>query len=167
MARSSVRGITRIEGLSILPAERVQAVDAATSGADPAPSGAGGERRRIASRRLHGCLGLVVGLALTMLTAMLLGRSWNACDIGVNNAANSGFLTFLFIPGFFVLLLLVWVAVGVLAGHRPLLHAFVLAVALLAVVWCVVSVFWDNTPTPWCPRGVPPWWPGFIPAPGF
>lgn len=110
---------------------------------------------------------MVVGPALAVLTAMLLGRSWNACAIGVNNAANGGFLLVLFIPGLSALLLLVWVVLGALVGTRPLLHALALAVALLAVAWCVVSVFWDSTPTPYCPNGVPPWWPSFIPAPGF
>nr|WSW70756.1 hypothetical protein OG461_33730 [Streptomyces sp. NBC_00995] len=119
------------------------------------------------SRRLHGGLGAAVGLALTVPTAMLLGRSWNACDVGVNNAANSGFLLWLFIPGLWTVLLLVWVVVGALVGNRPLLHAVALAVALLGVVWCVVSLFWDGAATPPCPNGVPQWWPSFIPAPGF
>ncbi|MFJ4467205.1 hypothetical protein ACIP2X_06730 [Streptomyces sp. NPDC089424] len=87
--------------------------------------------------------------------------------MGVNNAANGGFLLFLFIPGLWALLVLVWVAVGVLTGSRPLLHAFALVVTLLAVVWCVITVFWDGATTPSCPSGVPPWWPRFIPAPGF
>lgn len=118
------------------------------------------------NRRLHGCLGTVVGLALAVLVAMLLGRAWNACDTGVNNAANSSFLLFLFIPGLWVVLLLGWVAVGALLGNRPLLHALALAVTLLAVSWCALSLFWGGT-TYDCPSGVPPWWPGFLPTPGF
>lgn len=108
-----------------------------------------------------------MALALTVPTAMLLGRSWNACDVGVNNAANSGFLLLLFIPGLWTVLLLVWVAVGAVLGHRPRFHAFALAVTLLGVVWCVISIFWVEASTPSCPGGVPPWWPSLIPAPGF
>ncbi|MET9252629.1 hypothetical protein [Streptomyces sp. NPDC003717] len=119
------------------------------------------------SRRLHGFSGAAVALVLSVSTAMLLGRSWNACDVGVNNAANSGFLLWLFIPVLGAALLLTWVAAGALLGNRPLLHALTLTVTLLAVTWCAISLFWDGTPGPLCPRGVPPWWPGFVPVPGW
>lgn len=108
-----------------------------------------------------------MALLLAISAAMLLGRSWNACDVGVNNAANGAFLLSLFIPGLWALLLLAWVAVGALLGNRPLPRAFALAVTLLGVVWCVISIFWQDAATPPCPGGVPPWWPGFLPAPGF
>ncbi|MGZ2359652.1 hypothetical protein LRE75_23575 [Streptomyces sp. 372A] len=75
-----------------------------------------------------------MALLLAVSAAMLLGRSWAACDVGVNNAANGGFLLWLFIPGIWTVLLLVWVAVGALLGNRPLPHAFALAVTLLGVV---------------------------------
>ncbi|MFD0154031.1 hypothetical protein ACWGQ4_08610 [Streptomyces sp. NPDC055721] len=109
----------------------------------------------------------ILALVLAVSTATLLGRSWNACDVGVNNAANSGFLLWLFIPGLWTALLLVWVAVGALLGNRPRLHAPALTVTLLAVAWCALSIFWEGATTPPCPGGTPPWWPGFIPAPGF
>ncbi len=137
------------------------------SGADPVLPAADGERGPVGSRRLHGGLGTVVALLLAVSAAVLLGRSWTACDVGVNNAANSGFLFWLFIPGLWTVLLLVWVGVGALLGNRPLLRAFALGVALLGVVWCVISIFWEGAATPPCPGGVPPWWPGFIPVPGF
>ncbi|MEU0398752.1 hypothetical protein ABZ318_00570 [Streptomyces sp. NPDC006197] len=108
-----------------------------------------------------------MALLLAVSAAMLLGRSWTACDVGVDNAANGGFLLWLFIPGLWTVLLLVWVAVGALLGNRPLFHALVLAVTLLGVVWCVISIFWEGAATPPCPSGVPPWWPSLIPAPGF
>ncbi|MFD4573506.1 hypothetical protein ACFWNK_13625 [Streptomyces sp. NPDC058417] len=110
---------------------------------------------------------MVVALALAVSTAALLGRSWNTCDIGVNNAANGTFLVLLFVPGLWALLLLAWGAVSALAGHRPAVHACALGVTLLAVAWCAVSVFWGATPSPMCPDGTPPWWPEPVPAPGF
>lgn len=118
-------------------------------------------------RRLYGLLGAVVALVLAVSAGMLLGRSWNACDVGVNNAVNSGFLLWLFIPGLWTVLLLVWVAVGALLGDRPLLHAVALAVTLLGFFWCATSIFWEGASTPLCPSGVPQWWPSFVPAPGF
>lgn len=109
---------------------------------------------------------MVVVLALAVLTAMLLGRSWSSCETGVNNSANSLFLLWLFIPGLWAVLLLAWIAVCALLDNRPLLRAFALAVVLLGVVWCVMSVFWPGPSTSACPSGVPLWWPGFVPAPG-
>jgi hypothetical protein len=118
------------------------------------------------NRRLHGGPGILVVSALTVVSAVLLGRALNACDAGVNNSANSTFLLFLFIPCLWTVLLLSWVAVGVLLGNRLLPHALVLAVALLALCWCAFSLFWSGA-TYACPSGVPPWWPGFLPTPGF
>ncbi|MET7383874.1 hypothetical protein [Streptomyces sp. NPDC005385] len=118
------------------------------------------------NRRLHGCLGLVVGVALALLTTMLLGRATNACDAGVNNAANSVFLLYFFIPALSALLLMGWVMVGAVLGGHPLLHTVALAVTLLGLCWCALSFFWSGV-TPTCPDGVPLWWPGSLPAPGF
>ncbi|MFF8994744.1 hypothetical protein ACF09H_33410 [Streptomyces sp. NPDC014983] len=117
-------------------------------------------------RRLHGGLGAVVGLASAVLAAMVLGRAWDACDAGVNSAADSGFLLYLFIPGLWVVLLLCWAAVGALPGNRPLPRFLARAVVFLAVLWCALSLFWGGR-TYDCPGGVPPWWPGLLPAPGF
>ncbi|CAL9356571.1 hypothetical protein SUDANB171_00577 [Streptomyces sp. enrichment culture] len=117
-------------------------------------------------RRLHGRLGVLVAPALSVLAGLLLGRSWSACGAGTNNAANSLFLFWLFGPGLCAVLLLTWVAVGAVLGHRPFLHACVLVVTLLGVVWCALSVFWEGTATPACADGVPPWWPSLVPAPG-
>ncbi len=118
-------------------------------------------------RRLHGCLGAAVSLILALLTALLLGRSWTACDMGVNNAANGSFLTLLFIPALWTILLLTWLATGALVGNRPrLLRAGALAATLLTVLWCATATFWGY-PTPACPNGTPPWWPSLLPTPGF
>ncbi|MFC9594076.1 hypothetical protein ACFTUC_30395 [Streptomyces sp. NPDC056944] len=108
-----------------------------------------------------------MALLLAVFSALLLGRSWNTCDVGVNNAANAGFLLWLFLPGLGTVLLLAWAVVGALLGNRPLLHALALAVTLLGVAWSAVSIFWAGTATPQCPGGVPPWWPSFLPAPGL
>ncbi|TKS98797.1 hypothetical protein [Streptomyces lasalocidi] len=108
-----------------------------------------------------------MALLLAVSAATLLGRSWSACDVGVNNAANSGFLLWLFIPGLWTVLLLLWAAVGALLENRPPLRTLALAVTLLGAVWCVISIFWEFSVTPACPSGVPPWWPSFIPTPGF
>lgn len=86
--------------------------------------------------------------------------------MGVNNGANGGFLLWLFIPGLWTVLLLVWVAVGALLGNRPLLRSSALAVTLLGVVWCVTSVFWGYA-TPLCPAATPRWWPSLLLTPGF
>ncbi|MER7175475.1 hypothetical protein [Streptomyces mesophilus] len=120
----------------------------------------------MAGRQLHGFLGMAVGLILAVATAMLLGRAWSACGVGVNNAANSGFLLWIFIPGLWSVLLPAWLAVGALLGNRPRLHAIALAVTLLGLVWCAISIFWESA-TPACPAGVPTWWPNFLPTPGF
>ncbi len=117
-------------------------------------------------RRLHGCLGTVMGLALAVLTAMLLGRALSACDSGVNGAANGSFLVVLFVPSLWGLLTLSWVMVGVVVGRQALLHALALTVVLPVVCWCAVSFFWSGA-THACPSGAPPWWPGLVPAPGF
>lgn len=108
----------------------------------------------------------MAGLALALLAALLLGRALGACGGGINYAANSTFLIVLFVPLLWVLLVLSWVLLGVLLGKRPRLHALALAVVLLGLCWCAVSLFWSGD-TYECPSGVPPWWPGFLPAPGF
>jgi hypothetical protein len=68
------------------------------------------------------------------------------------------------VPGTAVVL--AWCAVGVVLGARPGPHAVTLAVTLLGLLWVTVSLFWEGA-TPSCPGGVPPWWPGSVPAPGF
>ncbi|MEW2166529.1 hypothetical protein AB0912_26555 [Streptomyces sp. NPDC007084] len=118
------------------------------------------------NRRLHGCLGLVVAVLLAMLTTMVLGRALNACDAGVNNAANSTFLLYFFIPALSAVLLMAWVLLGALLGGRPFLHAVVLGAALLALCWCALAFFWSGV-TPNCPGGTPGWWPHLLPAPAF
>ncbi|MFC8362852.1 hypothetical protein ACFUIY_23640 [Streptomyces griseorubiginosus] len=108
-----------------------------------------------------------MGLALAVATAMLLGRAWNACDVGVNDTANSTFLTWLFIPGLWAVLVLAWVAVGALLGNHPRVHALALAATLLGLAWCAVSILWQGDASPACPDGLPAWWPRLVPAPGF
>ncbi|MFE7277794.1 hypothetical protein [Streptomyces sp. NPDC057623] len=118
------------------------------------------------SRRLHGCLGSVVVLALALLTAMLLGRAWSACDAGVNSSANGIFLLVVFIPLLWLVLMAIWLGVGALLGRHPVVRAFAVGVLILTASWCAVSLFWEGDAYH-CPSGVPPWWPGFVPVPGF
>ncbi|KMS72561.1 hypothetical protein ACM01_22490 [Streptomyces viridochromogenes] len=117
-------------------------------------------------RRLHGCLGSVVVLAVALLTALLLGRSWSACDAGVNSSANGGFLLVIFIPVLWFVLMAVWLGAGALLGRHPVVRAFVIVALILIVSWCALSIFWEGE-SYYCPSGVPPWWPDFVPAPGF
>ena len=118
------------------------------------------------NRRLHGCLGLVVGVALSMLTTLVLGRGVHACDPGAHNRVDETFLLYFFVPALAAVLLMAWVVVGaVLAGHT-LTHCVALAVTLLGLCWCALSFFWSG-PTQGCPTGVPGWWPASLPAPGF
>lgn len=66
-----------------------------------------------------------MALLLAISAAVLLGRSWSACDVGVNNAANSGFLLRLLIPGLWTALLLArprWApcsATALFSTHAP------------------------------------------------
>jgi dipeptide/tripeptide permease len=120
----------------------------------------------MSGRRLHGCLGSVVVLAVALLTALLLGRAWNACDAGVNSSANAGFLLVIFIPVLWLILMAIWLGMGALLRQRPVLRAFAVGILILAVSWCAISLFWEGD-TYHCPSGVPPWWPSFVPAPGF
>lgn len=107
----------------------------------------------------------MVALSVALLTATLLGRAWSACDAGVSSA-NSGFLLLILIPVLWIVLMLVWLGVAAVLGERPLVRTLVLGVLMLAVVWCAVSLLWAGDAYH-CPRGVPPWWPAFAPAPGF
>ncbi|WP_393058803.1 hypothetical protein [Streptomyces sp. LN549] len=120
----------------------------------------------MSTRRRLGWAGSVVATAVALLTATLLGRSWNACDVGVNNSANGGFLLWVFIPVLAIVLLIVWLGTVALLGRRPLVSAVVGGALVLTVSWCALSLFWGDA-TYHCPSGVPPWWPDFVPAPGF
>lgn len=120
----------------------------------------------MSNRRVLGWSGTALAPATALLTAALLARAWNACDIGVNGSANSTFLLVLFIPVLTIVLLTVWLSAVALLGRRPLLTAAVGGALVLTTSWCAVSLFLGDA-TAYCPDGVPPWWPGAGPAPGY
>ncbi|WP_326736824.1 hypothetical protein OG912_19985 [Streptomyces sp. NBC_00464] len=123
-------------------------------------------RERTSNLRTLGWAGSVAATAAAVLTAALLGRAWSACDVGVNNSANGGFLLWVFIPVLTIVLLLTWLGTLAVLHTRPLPCAVVGGALVLAVSWCALSLFWEGT-TYHCPSGVPPWWPDFVPHPGF
>ncbi|MGW1726865.1 hypothetical protein ACWCQK_28565 [Streptomyces sp. NPDC002306] len=108
----------------------------------------------------------MVVLAVALLTATVLGRSWNACDAGVSNSVNGSFLLLMFIPVLWFVLMLVWLGAGAFLREHHVVRAVVVGALMLAVCWCAVSLFWEGD-TYHCPGGVPSWWPGFAPTPGF
>ncbi|MFJ2092027.1 hypothetical protein ACIOEW_22560 [Streptomyces sp. NPDC087901] len=120
----------------------------------------------MSDRRISGWVGSVSVTAVALLTATLLGRAWSACDAGVNNSANGGFLLWVFIPVLAIVLLIVWLGTSAVLGKRPLVCAVVGGALVLTVSWCALSLFLGDA-TYYCPSGVPPWWPDFVPAPGF
>jgi hypothetical protein len=110
--------------------------------------------------------GVLFGGLTSLVSTVVIGRVWAACDIGVGAAANS--LTLL------VLAPLIWIATaiplgvlhGVLVGRH---RRAALAAGFLFTVCCTwFLVTWigvpDSYPDPVCPGNVPPWWPGFVPV---
>ncbi|MER7726293.1 hypothetical protein [Streptomyces sp. NPDC096323] len=120
----------------------------------------------MSDRRALGWAGTALAPAMALLTAALLGRAWSACDVGTNNAANGTFLLLLFVPALTLALLLLWLASVGLLGKHPLICAMAGGALVLTASWCAISLLWGGT-TYYCPSGVPPWWPGVVPAPGF
>lgn len=106
--------------------------------------------------------GLLTGAA----GVTLLGRAWQACDIGAGGGANAFGLLLAFVP-----LVLVTTAVWGLAfatvGRSSAVAA--LGCALLGsalLLWAFMA--WKHAPpgypAPICPPdNVPPWWPGWLP----
>jgi hypothetical protein len=115
-------------------------------------------------RSLHGCLGAAVAMAVSVLTATLLGRAWSACDAGVNNSANGGFLALIFIPVLWLALLAIWLGTGAFLREHPLVRSLVSFALMLTLSWCAISLFWTSDSYS-CPEGVPSWWPDFLPTP--
>jgi hypothetical protein len=62
--------------------------------------------------------------------------------------------------------MIIWLGIGVALRKRLAIRAFAVGMLILIALWCAVSIFWGGD-TYHCPSGVPPWWPHFVPTPGF
>ncbi|MFF9179014.1 hypothetical protein [Streptomyces sp. NPDC014793] len=119
------------------------------------------------SRRWGGAgSGAVFGALTAVATVTAIGRAWAACDIGSSPAAN-GLTLLLLAPLLWIAAAASWVVLHRTLGrrHRGAALAGWLVLAL-GCAWFLVT--WlgmpDSYPAPSCPDGVPPWWPGFLPA---
>ena len=98
--------------------------------------------------------------------ALLLGRIWSACDVGIN-AANSMSLLFFYVPVIFAvaagMTFLAYTVVQRFSGST--VCACISAVAAAAAVVWVTQVLFHGAdyPSPICADNVPPWWPDWIP----
>jgi hypothetical protein len=111
-------------------------------------------------------LGVLFGGLTAAVSIVTIGRSWAACDVGINAAANS--MTLLFLAP------LIWIAGAVpwIVLHRTLgkrHRGAALTAGLLFTLWFTwFLATWlgmpNSYPAPSCPGNVPPWWPSFIPA---
>ncbi|MET9293861.1 hypothetical protein [Streptomyces sp. NPDC003077] len=121
--------------------------------------------------RFGGCvIAPLVGGLVALVGTFLLGRIWQACDIGVNAAANGFGLLLAFVPAW--ALATAWWGMSLLVvGRRSKAAALVLAVlGSLAVVWGLVA--WQHEPggsypvsqASCAPDNVPRWWPGWLPV---
>jgi hypothetical protein len=110
---------------------------------------------------------VAVSAIAAVATAMLLGRMWSACDVGINAAANSMALAFFYIPVVFAVTAvftgLVYALVQRLSGSTTLAVSSTVVVSI-AVVWVALALLHgDDYPSPICTGNLPPWWPNWIP----
>ena len=109
---------------------------------------------------------VVASVGAAVATAMLLGRMWSACDVGIGSSANSMALLF-FIPVVFVVSMVITGAVYAVTqrvSHATALAGMAAAAAAVAVVWTTLWLFHGRDyPSPICDNNIPPWWPGWIP----
>lgn len=111
-------------------------------------------------------LGVLFGGLASLVSVVGIGRTWGACDIGVNAAADSMTLLFL-APVIWVAAAVPWAVLYGTLGRRH--RAAALTAGLVFTVWFTwFLVTWlgimDSYPDPLCPGNVPPWWPGFVPT---
>ncbi|TLG14927.1 hypothetical protein FEK35_07205 [Nocardia cyriacigeorgica] len=117
--------------------------------------------------------GVIPGVATAFVGAAILGRSWNACDIGTNSA-NTITLLWMYIPALTVVASAWWGTVFVVAARRSgtalvrvLGATFVGLLGALILVWGLMG--WRHNPggdypaTVCTPDNVPPWWPTWLP----
>ncbi|EOM74543.1 hypothetical protein Rrhod_4132 [Rhodococcus rhodnii LMG 5362] len=115
-------------------------------------------------RRLQIGVVLTSALAGAILGAGLLARVWSDCDVGIVSA-NLLLLTIFYLPVLFsVLTGIGLIVVRTLGRRRPWAAMAVTLVLCVVVVWLSMSVMHpDDYPGPFCPTGVPEWWPAAIP----
>jgi hypothetical protein len=109
---------------------------------------------------------VAVSAMAAVVSGVLLGRIWSACEVGIN-AANSLALLLLYIPVIFVVAVvitgLVYTGVQRLSGSAVLACTSAV-VAAVAVVWIAQALsHTGDYPSPTCPDNLPPWWPSWIP----
>jgi hypothetical protein len=113
----------------------------------------------------------VVALSLVEMAATL--QSWAVCDVGINAAANSLFMTFVGLPLLFAGNALVagvtlWATGRATrsSSRRRLWMSVTPAVALifLAFAYWAVVITDASYPDPICPGNVPPWVPSWVPS---
>ncbi len=106
------------------------------------------------------------GGVTSVVSAVVIGRVWAACDVGVGASANS-FALVIVVPAVWVAVALSWVFVFGVAGRLHRGAAWAAGAALntwllwFTVVWLGIL---DSYPDPVCPGNVPPWWPALIPV---
>ena len=114
-----------------------------------------------------GCLvAAVAGSSLGAGGALLLGRAWADCEVGLNTAANS--FALLFVLGAVAVAGAVWWAVLWWLGSatRRWLTFALGVLGSLALLWGVTALWHapGGYPAATCgPGGRPTWWPGWLP----
>jgi hypothetical protein len=110
---------------------------------------------------------VAVSAMAAIATALLLGRMWSACDVGINSAANSTALVFFYIPVVFAVTAvftgLAYAVVQRLSSSTTFAVSSAVVVSI-AVVWVALALLHgDDYPSPICTDNLPPWWPNWIP----
>jgi hypothetical protein len=119
------------------------------------------------SRHVRGAgSGVLLGGLTAVVCVAAIGRAWDACEVGVNAAANSMTLLFL-VPLIWIATSVPWVILHSTLGRRYPHTALVTGlVSTLWFAWFLVT--WlgmpDSYTGPLCPGNVPPWWPSYLPA---
>lgn len=101
----------------------------------------------------------------------VVASAWNACDVGINAAANSWFLLLIELPMLFVVqaipVMLAAPLTALLSRHRLVVAALMVLVAVVVVVVGAWSYFaYSGLPIqggPQCAEAQPGWWPSWLP----
>lgn len=116
-------------------------------------------------------VGSVLGLSGALAVIALLSRMWDACDVGLNSAASSWSLVFVYAPVVALSTLTSVVFIFWLAARytdrltKP--GSFIASISVtLVIVWLALYIGHDpegDYPSPWCVDNVPAWFPHWIP----